>query len=45
MAEKVKKLNDIGLSKEDYKGKPSTLCLGCGHNAIVGQIISACYEL
>ena len=45
MAEKGKKLNEIGLSREDYKGKPSTLCLGCGHNAIVGQIIAACHEL
>ncbi len=45
MAEKTKKLNEIGLSKEDYKGKRSTLCLGCGHNAIVAQMIAACYEL
>jgi 2-oxoglutarate ferredoxin oxidoreductase subunit beta len=45
MAEKTKKLNEIGLSKEDYKGKRSTLCLGCGHNAIVAQVIAACYEL
>lgn len=45
MAEKKTKLNEIGLLKEEYKGKKSTLCLGCGHNAIVGQVISACYEL
>jgi len=45
MAEKTKKLNEIGLSKGDYKGKRSTLCLGCGHNAIVAQMIAACYEL
>jgi 2-oxoglutarate ferredoxin oxidoreductase subunit beta len=45
MAEKTKKLNEIGLSKEAYKGKRSTLCLGCGHNAIVAQVIAACYEL
>ncbi len=45
MAEKKKKLNEVGLSREDYKGRPSTLCLGCGHNAIVGQMIAACYEL
>jgi 2-oxoglutarate ferredoxin oxidoreductase subunit beta len=45
MAEKIVKQNEIGLTKEDYKGNPTTLCLGCGHNAIVGQIISACYEL
>jgi len=45
MAERTKKLNEIGLSKEDYKGKRTTLCLGCGHNAIVAQMIAACYEL
>ena len=45
MAEKGKKENEIGLTREAYKGKPSTLCLGCGHNAIVGQIIAACHEL
>jgi len=39
------KVNEIGLSKGDYKGRPSTLCLGCGHNAIVAQVITACYEL
>jgi len=39
------KVNEIGLSKGDYQGRPSTLCLGCGHNAIVAQMIAACYEL
>ncbi|MEA3351285.1 MAG: thiamine pyrophosphate-dependent enzyme [Chloroflexota bacterium] len=38
------KLNEIGLSKKDYGGAPSTLCRGCGHNAIVSQMIAACYE-
>lgn len=37
--------NQIGLQKSDYKGLPSTLCQGCGHNSIANQIISACYEL
>jgi 2-oxoglutarate ferredoxin oxidoreductase subunit beta len=45
MAEQEIKTNEIGLMKEDYKGRPSTLCLGCGHNAIVGQVMAACYEL
>jgi 2-oxoglutarate ferredoxin oxidoreductase subunit beta len=45
MAEQEIKTNVIGLMKEDYKGRPSTLCLGCGHNAIVGQVMAACYEL
>jgi len=38
-------LNQIGLSKADYRGNPTTLCQGCGHNSIASQIISACYEL
>ncbi len=37
-------LNLVGLSKADYKGNPSTLCQGCGHNSIASQIIAACYE-
>jgi 2-oxoglutarate/2-oxoacid ferredoxin oxidoreductase subunit beta len=38
-------VNILGLSKSDYKGLPSTLCAGCGHNSISNQIISACFEL
>ena len=38
-------VNVVGLAKTDYKGNPSTLCQGCGHNSISSQIISACYEL
>jgi 2-oxoglutarate ferredoxin oxidoreductase subunit beta len=38
-------INLIGLAKADYKGAPSTLCAGCGHNSISNQIIAACYEL
>ena len=37
--------NKAGLTKNDYRGFPSTLCQGCGHNSIANQIISACYEL
>jgi 2-oxoglutarate ferredoxin oxidoreductase subunit beta len=37
--------NKAGLAKNDYKGLPSTLCAGCGHNSIASQIIAACYEL
>jgi 2-oxoglutarate ferredoxin oxidoreductase subunit beta len=40
-----KKVNRIGLEPIDYKGKKSTLCAGCGHNAISERIIEACYEL
>ncbi len=39
------KVNRIGLTQNDYKGSPSTLCDGCGHDAITAQIIKACYDL
>lgn len=39
------KLNLVGMSRADYRGAPSTLCQGCGHNSIANQIIAACYEL
>jgi 2-oxoglutarate ferredoxin oxidoreductase subunit beta len=38
-------LNLAGFTKTDYKGAPSTLCQGCGHNSIASQIIAAAYEL
>jgi 2-oxoglutarate ferredoxin oxidoreductase subunit beta len=38
-------VNLLGLSKSDYRGNPTTLCQGCGHNSISSQIIAACYEL
>lgn len=37
--------NKAGLTKNDYRGLPSTLCQGCGHNSIASQIITACYEM
>jgi 2-oxoglutarate ferredoxin oxidoreductase subunit beta len=37
--------NLIGLTRNDYKGGPSTLCQGCGHNSIANQIIAVCYEM
>jgi len=39
------KLNMIGLEKGDYRGRPSTLCSGCGHDSISSQIISVAWEL
>jgi len=39
------KLNLIGLDKSDYKGNPSTLCAGCGHDSISAQIIQVAFEL
>lgn len=44
-APKVPATNRIGLTLADYKGSPSTLCDGCGHDAITSQIIKAFYEL
>ncbi len=37
-------VNLVGLGKSDYKGRPTTLCQGCGHNSISSQIIAAVYE-
>jgi 2-oxoglutarate ferredoxin oxidoreductase subunit beta len=39
------KTNRLGLTLNDYKGAPSTLCDGCGHDAITAQIIKAAFEL
>ncbi len=39
------KLNEVGMSKNDYRGSATTLCAGCGHNSISNQIIAAAYEL
>src|SRR5678810_738576 len=38
------KVNRIGLSLAQYKGADSTLCAGCGHDAITAAIIKAFYE-
>ncbi len=38
-------LNRLGLSKQDYAGVKSTLCPGCGHDAITAQIIQAAWEM
>src|ERR1700744_3181162 len=39
------KVNHIGLPVVDYRGGKSTLCAGCGHNAISERIIDAMYEM
>jgi 2-oxoglutarate/2-oxoacid ferredoxin oxidoreductase subunit beta len=39
------KTNIIGLTVLDYRGGKSTLCAGCGHNAISERIIDACFEM
>jgi 2-oxoglutarate ferredoxin oxidoreductase subunit beta len=39
------KTNVIGLTVLDYRGGRTTLCAGCGHNAISERIIDAMYEM
>jgi 2-oxoglutarate ferredoxin oxidoreductase subunit beta len=39
------KTNRIGLTVIEYKGAKTTLCAGCGHNAISERIIDAMYEM
>ena len=39
------KVNHIGLPILDYRGGKSTLCAGCGHNAISERIIDAFFEM
>ena len=39
------KTNRIGLTVVDYRGGKTTLCAGCGHNAISERIIDAMYEM
>src|ERR1700682_1183632 len=39
------KTNRIGLTVMEYKGGKTTLCAGCGHNAISERIIEAMYEM
>src|SRR5665213_97370 len=40
-----KKVNHIGLEVLTYKGSKTTLCAGCGHNAISERIVESFYDL
>jgi len=40
-----RKANRLGLTLPDYQGAASTLCSGCGHDAITNQIIRAFFEM
>jgi 2-oxoglutarate/2-oxoacid ferredoxin oxidoreductase subunit beta len=40
-----KKTNRIGLEVQPYRGGKTTLCAGCGHNAISERIIDAFFEM
>ncbi|HEX9843617.1 MAG TPA: thiamine pyrophosphate-dependent enzyme, partial [bacterium] len=48
MSEPARQIQDPGnrvhLIKKDYEGANSTLCRGCGHDAITASIITAAYE-
>jgi 2-oxoglutarate ferredoxin oxidoreductase subunit beta len=39
------KLNSLGLDKTAYRGLPSTLCKGCGHDTISQRITNVAWEL
>ena len=39
------KTNRLGLQVIDYRGGKTTLCAGCGHNAISERIIDAMYQM
>ena len=39
------KVNRLGLQVLDYRGGKTTLCAGCGHNAISERIIDAMYDM
>jgi 2-oxoglutarate ferredoxin oxidoreductase subunit beta len=37
--------NRLGLTVQEYRGGKTTLCAGCGHNAISERILEAMFEL
>jgi 2-oxoglutarate ferredoxin oxidoreductase subunit beta len=45
MAAKAAKTNSLGLEKSEYKGAPSTLCKGCGHDSISSRIINVAFDM
>src|SRR3569833_3824527 len=45
VAPKAPKTNRIGLQILDYRGGKTTLCAGCGHNAISERITEAFFEM
>jgi 2-oxoglutarate ferredoxin oxidoreductase subunit beta len=44
-APRAPKVNALGLEKNEYKGRDSTLCKGCGHDSISQRIINAAWDL
>jgi 2-oxoglutarate ferredoxin oxidoreductase subunit beta len=45
ISQAAKKTNRLGLEVLPYKGARTTLCAGCGHNAISERIIEAFHEM
>jgi len=41
----VKKVNQLGFEILDYRGSKTTLCAGCGHNAITERLIEAAWSM
>ena len=41
----ARKVNRINLEMQPYRGGKTTLCAGCGHNAISERIIDAFFEM
>ena len=39
------KVNHIGIPILEYRGSKSTLCAGCGHNAISERVVDAMFEM
>lgn len=37
--------NKLGMTYREYEGLMSTLCAGCGHDAVGAAIVQACFEL
>lgn len=38
-------VNALGYTRKNYEGALSTLCAGCGHDAISAAILQACFEM
>jgi 2-oxoglutarate ferredoxin oxidoreductase subunit beta len=45
VSEPAGRTNARGLALPDYKGLPSTLCKGCGHDVVSNAIVQACFEM
>ena len=44
-AKRAPKENRLGLDKNAYKARPSTLCKGCGHDSISQRIMNVAWEM